>query len=135
LEIGDSTMTYRNRYLTSLQLSPTLDLLVMDETNPRAVAFQIQSLIEHVQELRPAGGRQRERVERDLAFDAQRTLRLVDADGLGEIDAHGMRMLLQGFLGALTARLESLSDHITAAYFTHAAAAHQLSGPAGGGVM
>lgn len=130
LEIGDSTMTYRNRYLTSLQLSPTLDLLVMDETNPRAVAFQIKSLIEHVQELRVAGGRRRERVERDLAFDAQRTLRLVDADGLGEVDARGVRSLLQGFLGSLTARLEGLSDHITAAYFTHAAASHQLSGPA-----
>jgi uncharacterized circularly permuted ATP-grasp superfamily protein/uncharacterized alpha-E superfamily protein len=133
LEIGDSTMTYRNRYLTSLQLSPTLDLLVMDETNPRAVAFQIKSLIEHVQELRVAGGRRRERVERDLAFDAQRTLRLVDADGLGELDARGVRSLLQGFLGSLTARLEALSDHITAAYFTHAAASHQLSGPAAGG--
>ena len=35
LEIADSSMTYRYRYLTSLQLAPVLDLLISDETNPR----------------------------------------------------------------------------------------------------
>jgi len=128
LEIGDSTMTYRNRYLTSLQLSPTLDLLVMDDTNPRAVAFQIKSLAEHVQELRVAGGRRQERAERDLVVDAQRTLRLVDADGLGELDADGKRQLLDGFLISLERRLDELHDHLTAAYFAHAVPSQQLGG-------
>jgi uncharacterized alpha-E superfamily protein len=127
LEIGDSTMTYRNRYLTSLQLPAVLDLLVMDETNPRAVSFQIRSLLDHVQELPRIDERRRNPTERELVLEMYRSLRLVDADGLGETDARGVRHLLQGFLRSLVARLEGLSDLVTATYFTHAAA-HQLSG-------
>ncbi len=126
LEIYDSTMTYRSRYFTSLQMSPVLDLLVIDDTNPRAVAFQIKSLAEHVQKLRSLGGRRQEQFERDWIFDAQRTLRLVDADGLGELDVHDSRPLLRDFLASITARITGLADHITAVYFTHAAPSRQL---------
>ena len=41
LEIADSSMTYRNRYATNLQVGPLLDLLLTDETNPRSIAFQL----------------------------------------------------------------------------------------------
>ena len=51
LEIADSSMTYRYRYLTTLQLAPVLDLLLTDETNPRSVAFQLVALAEHVENL------------------------------------------------------------------------------------
>jgi uncharacterized alpha-E superfamily protein len=40
LDIGDSTITYRTRYLASPLLGSTIDLLVFDETNPRALAYQ-----------------------------------------------------------------------------------------------
>ena len=33
LEVAESSMTYRRRYLGSLQAAPVLDLLVADETN------------------------------------------------------------------------------------------------------
>jgi len=46
LDIGDSTITYRTRYLASPQLESTIDLLVFDHSNPRALAFQWQE-IEH----------------------------------------------------------------------------------------
>jgi uncharacterized circularly permuted ATP-grasp superfamily protein/uncharacterized alpha-E superfamily protein len=36
LEIFDSSMTYRYRYLTSLQLPPVLDLILIDETRGRS---------------------------------------------------------------------------------------------------
>lgn len=42
LELADSSITYRTRYLRSAELLPVLDLLVRDETNPHAVAFQLQ---------------------------------------------------------------------------------------------
>ena len=41
LEIADSLMTYRSRYLTTLQAAPLLDLLVTDESNPRSVGVSI----------------------------------------------------------------------------------------------
>ncbi len=126
LEIYDSTMTYRSRYFTSLQMSPVLDLLVIDDSNPRAVAFQIRSLSDHMQKLRALGGRRQEQFERDWIFDTQRTLRLVDADGLGELDVHDTRPLLRDFLASIAGRITGLADHITAVYFTHAAPSRQL---------
>ncbi len=44
LDIGDSTITYRTRYLASPLLGSTIDLLVFDQTNPRALAFQWHAL-------------------------------------------------------------------------------------------
>ena len=49
LEIADSSMTYRNRYATNLQLGPVLDLLVTDETNPRSIGYQLAALSAHVE--------------------------------------------------------------------------------------
>jgi uncharacterized circularly permuted ATP-grasp superfamily protein/uncharacterized alpha-E superfamily protein len=40
LDIGDSTITYRTRYLASPLLGSTIDLLVFDKSNPRALAYQ-----------------------------------------------------------------------------------------------
>jgi uncharacterized alpha-E superfamily protein len=51
LEIADSSMTYRYRYLSTLQLAPVLDLILVDETNPRSVIFQMIALGEHARRL------------------------------------------------------------------------------------
>ena len=51
LEIADSSMTYRRRYLSSMQTAPVLDLLLADETNPRSLAFQLVALAGHVDHL------------------------------------------------------------------------------------
>lgn len=39
LDVGGSTITYRTRYLSSPRLLPALELLVFDDSNPRALAF------------------------------------------------------------------------------------------------
>ena len=44
LEMADSSITYRSRYLTSLQVDLVLDLLLVDEANPRSIAFQLARL-------------------------------------------------------------------------------------------
>jgi uncharacterized alpha-E superfamily protein len=51
LETADSSITYRSRYLTSLQADLTIDLLLIDYANPRAVAFQLERLKEHIEKL------------------------------------------------------------------------------------
>lgn len=45
LELGDSRITYRSRYLASAQLIPVLDLLLLDPSNPHALCFQIDALL------------------------------------------------------------------------------------------
>jgi uncharacterized alpha-E superfamily protein len=44
LEIGNSTITYRMRYLAAAQLIPVLDLLLLDTGNPHALLFQLNTL-------------------------------------------------------------------------------------------
>ena len=51
LEMADSSITYRSRYLTSVQVDLVLDLLLVDEANPRSIAFQLARLREHIGEL------------------------------------------------------------------------------------
>ena len=41
LELRDSVITYRSRYLGVLQPAPVLDLVLADEGNPRGLAFQL----------------------------------------------------------------------------------------------
>ena len=40
LELSDSVITYRSRYLSVLQPVPVLDLVLIDPGNPRSLAFQ-----------------------------------------------------------------------------------------------
>jgi len=51
LEIADSVMTYRRRYFAEVRLSGVLELLLRDESNPRALAFQLNTLEGHVRDL------------------------------------------------------------------------------------
>lgn len=58
LEAGDSIMTYRSRYLGQLQPHAVLDLLLLDGSNPRGVAFQLEALQRQVEVLERATGPQ-----------------------------------------------------------------------------
>ena len=47
LEISDSLMTYRRRYFAGVQTASVLELLLLDEGNPRSLAFQLAALRDH----------------------------------------------------------------------------------------
>jgi uncharacterized alpha-E superfamily protein len=51
LELCDSVITYRHRYLTTLQAGPVLDLVLADDGNPRALAFQFAAIRDVLAEL------------------------------------------------------------------------------------
>ncbi len=51
LELCDSEITYRNRYLNVLQPAPVLDLVLCDQGNPRGLAFQIEAMHRHLGDL------------------------------------------------------------------------------------
>jgi len=46
LEIADSVMTYRRRHFEAPQLPGVLALVLLDDSNPRSLAFQINVLSE-----------------------------------------------------------------------------------------
>jgi uncharacterized circularly permuted ATP-grasp superfamily protein/uncharacterized alpha-E superfamily protein len=79
LDLFDSSLTYRSRYRLSPQPAPVLDLLVLDETNPRSVAFQVEQLARHIEALPRAAGRAYRSVEERLILELSTTIRLADA--------------------------------------------------------
>jgi uncharacterized circularly permuted ATP-grasp superfamily protein/uncharacterized alpha-E superfamily protein len=51
LELRDSVITYRARYLAVMQPAPALDLILADEGNPRGLAFQLAAARELLREI------------------------------------------------------------------------------------
>lgn len=48
LDLNDSQISYRARYLTGLALEPVRDLIALDPFNPRSLAFQMDRIREHL---------------------------------------------------------------------------------------
>jgi uncharacterized circularly permuted ATP-grasp superfamily protein/uncharacterized alpha-E superfamily protein len=120
LEIADSTMTYRRRYFARPQLLLVVDLLLLEPTNTRGLAFQLNALSEHVQHLpRDRQAPQPTREERLLA-QANAALETGDLDTLCRADADGRFPQLTERLVSIEDDLRSLSDTITHFYFSHA---------------
>jgi uncharacterized circularly permuted ATP-grasp superfamily protein/uncharacterized alpha-E superfamily protein len=126
LEIADSSMTYRNRYLGTLEAAPLIDLLVNDETNPRSIAFQIAALADHVANLpRDASSPVLAGEERSV-MAALGLLRLADVPALATRDPDGSRAQLGQMLTRLDALLKTCSESITHRYLVHAAPRRRL---------
>ncbi|MEW6435977.1 MAG: circularly permuted type 2 ATP-grasp protein [Pseudomonadota bacterium] len=51
LDLIDSPITYRSRYMMGVALGPVRDMAVLDPFNPRSVAFQVERLNGHIAEL------------------------------------------------------------------------------------
>jgi len=48
LDLIDSQITYRSRYLEGASLAPVRDLVMLDPYNPRSLAFQVEALKDHL---------------------------------------------------------------------------------------
>jgi uncharacterized alpha-E superfamily protein len=127
LEIADSSMTYRNRYLTTLRIPPLLDLLMTDESNPRSIGYQLVALSQHVENLPREPNEPLLTAEQRSMLSALTGLRLADIDALSETDRDGARRQLDRLLGRLTQQLRTLSDGITHKYLVHAGPSRQLA--------
>lgn len=126
LETADSQMTYRSRYLATLQLAPVLDLLLTDETNPRSVAFQLAALAAHV-DLLPRDRSQPVRgPDERLAMLLQHTIRMADVAALCETRGGGIRQQLDRLLFRLSDQLPKLSEAISNRYLIHAGVPRQF---------
>ncbi|MGB6429236.1 MAG: circularly permuted type 2 ATP-grasp protein [Candidatus Acidiferrales bacterium] len=121
LEVADSSMAYRSRYFTTLQPAPVLDLLMNEELNPRALAFQINDLIEHCRSLSgmPSGAGWPILKQQRLEIAAA-NLFAADVRALCEPGPGRIRERLDELLAQVDAALPALSNAITHAYFSHA---------------
>ena len=128
LEIADSSITYRSRYLTSLQADLVLDLLLLDEANPRSIAFQLARLREHVEQLPGSQTAIRRPPEARLALSLLTAVQLADVRELARVDGRRAAEAREALLGKLVADLTLLSETLTRAYFSHAIAIAAIGG-------
>jgi len=128
LEVADSGMTYRRRYLGSLQAEAVLDLLVFDESNPRSLASQLVALEDDVNHLpRPPRGAGRSPEQR-FALAALSSVRMGEPEKLAAV-VDGTRPELGTVLDHVGGWLPVLSDAITLQYLTHLQPSRHLASP------
>lgn len=119
LELCDSSITYRTRYMAAVQAAPVLDLLMCDETNPRSVLFQLQIICDHLDRLARRDIRPLSQPEQKIARAALTAVELFDVERAGStVDREAMAMLVD-LLAGTQARLADLSEALTRAYFSH----------------
>lgn len=115
LELCDSAITYRGRYMTVLQPAPVLDLVLADPGNPRGLAFQLMQMHDHLDELTGGAGPRE-------AFAGATAGLLVEVETMVETvlaatDQNTAAADLPPQLRAIAASVGALSDRITRRYF------------------
>jgi uncharacterized circularly permuted ATP-grasp superfamily protein/uncharacterized alpha-E superfamily protein len=123
LEVGDSSMTYRARYYTTLQPLAVLDVLMADETNPRSLDFQLSHLADLYQKL-PRHVRDDLHAMRDAlallrGFDLRELTYPLPGAATASNGSSGL-LRLENFLRELERLLPSWSNNLSSRYFSHA---------------
>jgi uncharacterized alpha-E superfamily protein len=127
LEVADSLMTYRSRYLMNLQLVAVVDLLLTDETNPRSLAYQLVRLADHVDNLPRKHVQTQLDNDQRLAMSLLHDIRMVDVQVLAEQHALGERDAFERLLAGFDDRLPRLADAIYHKYLVHAGPVKQMA--------
>ena len=120
LQIADSAITYRTRYFTTMRMDFVLELLLMDETNPRGLCFQMATLVDHLRHLPgydAAGGEVPEALQ--VATASLAALRRALPEELAERDADGALPRLEDLMAKFKASLYDISDALADRHFSH----------------
>jgi uncharacterized circularly permuted ATP-grasp superfamily protein/uncharacterized alpha-E superfamily protein len=119
LEIADSSMTYWYRYRNAFQAAPAADLLLLDASNPRSVAFQIEAIAHHAVDLPMATKVQRRGHARAIADGLRTAISSIDPHALTDANAQGERRALIALLDKIEHGMTRIADSIGDAYLQH----------------
>ncbi|MEO1018794.1 MAG: circularly permuted type 2 ATP-grasp protein [Pseudomonadota bacterium] len=118
LDLGDSFATYRSRYLMTPVLAPVLDLLILDETNPRSIAYQLVAIEEILDSLGRTGPYRS--TEHRLVLALLTMIRMIDADQLARHRSADGDGELEELIDRCMADLQEASVLIARKHFVHA---------------
>lgn len=127
LEVADSLMTYRSRYLANMKLPAVLDLLLTDETNPRSLAFQFVQLSKHVDRLPRDETQPGYTAAQRVATSLLHSVRLLDLHSISDAHRTGDSSAIEAVLDSCDQQLPRLSEVISHHYLVHATSSHQLA--------
>jgi uncharacterized alpha-E superfamily protein len=108
LELADSQISYRQRYVMVAALAPVIDLVMLDPNNPRSVIFQLDRIETHLGALPRRNSAGRLSPVQQIAASIATGLRTADASKITD----DMIMDIEN-------SLMKLSDAISAAYLTN----------------
>jgi uncharacterized alpha-E superfamily protein len=117
LDLCDSQISFRTRYLAGVALAPVRDMLVLDPDNPRSLAFQIDRILDHLRVLPTLRDDGMAEPPMRLATAIAARLAATSAETLGDDD-----------LAAIEAWLLELSDAVSARFFPKGEDAPRASG-------
>ena len=106
LDLIDSQITYRSRYLTGVALVPVRDMVLLDPFNPRSVGFQIETINQHIATLPSL------RDDGMLEEPQQLIARLAT-----EISTSAAKSLDSTIILALEQKMSNFADAVAARYF------------------
>ncbi|MGF6275184.1 putative circularly permuted ATP-grasp superfamily protein/putative alpha-E superfamily protein [Massilia sp. UYP11] len=111
LELSDSIVTYRARYRTQPEWLPVLDLLLLDETNPRSILFQLNGILSTLARIAQTQGA--------CGADTLASLKdeLIGLDPGADLN-HGNAML-SGLLHRISLASAALSEQISVQFFSY----------------
>lgn len=126
LTASESIITYRRRYRSHAQVETMLDLLLLDVSNPRSIAYQVKRLSESLSAM-PSPGSGHQATIDDLVDRLATLVTLVDTNQLARVGLDGDAELgldeggmpLWGFLNEVTGLLTRLGERLDAAHFSH----------------
>jgi len=127
LEITNSLMTFRSRYLSSVEPTAVLDLLLQDETNPRSLAYQCARIQDHVMHLAPSLPASQRPREVRIAMGLLATAQLADADELTKVVTADRRTGLAQQLDWMNTEFIHLANALTNTYLSHARPARAMT--------
>jgi uncharacterized alpha-E superfamily protein len=84
LELADSLISYRQRYVMVAALAPVIDLLILDPNNPRSAAFQLNCIETHLSALPRHSGTGRLSPGQQIAASIATRLRTADATSVDD---------------------------------------------------
>jgi len=128
LEIADSSLTYRRRYMTHLEIHAVADLLLADETNPRSVAFQFAVIDQHLSALPRDVSHPDRNIDQRLLLKLRTSIQLADFQELCASAPGREREDFYALLSEVMEQNGQLSEAIAQLYFSHAAVSQEISG-------
>ncbi len=111
LELCDSVITYRSRYMAQPEWLPVMDLLIRDDSNPRSLMFQALGIRDYLRKLEKAHGS----CGADLLEPAIALVQDLDIDTEFHHDSPRLQEALQMFSTGCLA----LNAHLTSQFFNH----------------
>jgi uncharacterized alpha-E superfamily protein len=118
LDLCDSTLTHRSRYQSNPTLTTVLDLMLTDDSNPRGLIFQVESLQRHLATMPGSAPEQGLAPAQRLLLAAHSDLSLADLDKLTHVlSKTGIRTHLNRLLKRTETSLSELQAVLTHTYF------------------